>query len=152
VPLSEKVASETVGIIFPLLPKHTERILNENKTVFVKFFGKEGIPQRLRPGSKLFLYKSRGNKEIVGEARIIRIESVRASDVVSMYGARLFLTQSEFEEYAGNRGEKTMLALVLGDIRRYAVPVRLDTSMTMAGRYMTREMFQQLRGETIPNA
>ncbi len=142
--MSEKVASETVGIIFPLLPKHAERFLNEGKTVFVKFFGKERITLRLRPGSKLFLYESQRNKEIVGEARIIRLESVRASDAVSMYGARLFLTQLEFEEYVGNRRDKTMLALVLGDVRRYAVPLSLDKSVTMAGRYMTREMHQQI--------
>jgi hypothetical protein len=142
--LSKEVASETVGIIFPLLPKHVERFLNEGKTVFVKFFGKERIPLRLRPGSKLFLYESRGNKEIVGEARITRVESVRASDVVAKYGARLFLEQLEFEEYVGNRGDKTMLALVLRDVRRYAIPLSLKKSVTMAGRYMTREMYKEI--------
>ena len=106
------------------------------------------IPLRLRPGSKLFLYESQGNKEIVGEARINRVESVRASDAVAKYGARLFLTQLEFEEYVGNRGDKTMLALVLGDVRIYAVPLSLNKSVTMAGRYMTREMYLQLREES----
>ncbi len=43
--LSKEAASETVGIIFPLLPTHTEQFLNEGKTVFVKFFGKERIPK-----------------------------------------------------------------------------------------------------------
>jgi hypothetical protein len=142
--LSEKAASETVGIIFPLLPKHAERLLNEGKTVFVKFFGRESIPLRLRQGSKLFLYESQGNKAIVGEASITRVESVRASDAVSTYGARLFLTQLEFDEYVGNRGDKTMLALVLGEVRKYAVPLSLERSVTMAGRYMTREMHKRL--------
>jgi hypothetical protein len=142
--VSKEVGFDTVGIIFPLLPKHAERFLNDGKTVFVKFFGKERIPLRLRPGSKLFLYQSRGNKEIVGEARISLVESVRASDVVAKYGERLFLEQLEFEEYVGSRGDKIMLALVVGDVRRYVVPLVLNKSVTMAGRYMTRRMYREI--------
>ncbi len=37
-----------------------------------------------------------------------------------------------------------MLALVLGDVRRYAVPLSLNKSVTMAGRYMTREMYDAI--------
>jgi hypothetical protein len=144
--LSKHDASKIVGIIFPFFRQHAERFLNEGKTVFVKFFGKERIPLRLQPGSRLFLYESKGNMEIVGEAKILRVESIPASNAVSVYGTRLFLTQSEFEDYVGNRRDRSMLVLVLGDAKRYPVPMKLSKSVTMAGRYMTREMYLQLRG------
>jgi hypothetical protein len=132
--LRKEVASYIVGIIFPLLPRHAECILREDKTVFVNFCGKEPIHLKLWPGSKLFLHESQSNNEIVGEAKIIRVESVRASDAVSKYGTKPSLMQSEFEDCVGGIVDKTMLALVLGDARRYAVPLSLNKCVTMAGR------------------
>jgi len=146
--LSKGNSHQTVGIIFPFLPQHAERFFNEGKTVFVKFFGKERIPLRLQPGSRLFLYESRRNKEIVGEARITRIDTLRASDILSVFDDCLFLTRSEFEDYVGNRSDKKMLVLALEDAKRYPIPLRLSKSVTMAGRYMTREMYKQIRGES----
>jgi hypothetical protein len=146
--LKQDESFATIGIIFPFFPKHLERLLNQHKTVFVKFFGRERIPVNLHPGSKLFLYESKGDKEIMGEAKILRVESLRASDVISVYGERLFLTQSEFDEYVGNRRDKRILVLVLEDAKRYAVPLKLNRSVTMAGRYMTSKMYKDLRDES----
>jgi hypothetical protein len=142
--LSEESASDTVGIIFPLLRGHAERFLSESKTVFVKFFGKGRMPLRLRPGSKLFLYESQSKKEIVGEAKVVRVESMPASSVMSVYGDKVFLNETEFKDYVGLRMDRTMLVLVLADPKRYSVPLKLDKSVTMAGQYMTREMYVYL--------
>jgi len=38
-----------------------------------------------------------------------------------------------------------MLVLVLEDITRYSVPLRFDKGVTMAGRYITRAMLEDLR-------
>jgi hypothetical protein len=146
--LSKHDASEIVGIIFPFLPRHAERLLDDGKTVFVKFFGKGRIPLKLQPGSRLFPYESKGNKEIVGEAKILRVESISASDAMSVCGTSLFLTQSEFDDYVENRRGKIMLALILEDAKRYQVPLKLNKSATMAGQYMTREMYRKIRGES----
>lgn len=91
-------ATGTIGIIFPFLPKHPSRFFDEKKTVFVKFFGNERSPLRIRPGSKLFIYESEGNKEIVGEAIISGIEMGTADEVLTKYGRTLFLTQQELDE------------------------------------------------------
>jgi hypothetical protein len=146
--LTQKDAPQVVGIIFPLLPQHAKRFLDDGKTIFVKFFGKERIPLRLQPESKMFLYESKGNKEIVGEAKIVRVESVPASNVISAYGDNLFLDESEFADYVGIRRDKTMLVLVLVDAKRYSAPLKLDKSVTMAGRYMTQEMYLKLHEES----
>ncbi len=94
------------------------------------------------------MYQSKGNKEIVGEAKIIRIDTLPASEVLSVYGSRLFLTQSEFEDYVGNRGDKKLLVLVLKGAKRYSITLRPSKSITMAGRYMTREMFRQIENKS----
>jgi len=49
------------------------------------------------------------------------------------------------EAYAGSRRGRRMLVLVLEDITRYSVPLRFDKGVTMAGRYITRAMLEDLR-------
>ena len=143
--LSKDDSSQVVGIIFSVLPQHARRFFDEGKTVFVKFFGRERIPLKLQRGHRIFFYEPRGNKEIVGEARIVSIDTVPAAEVFSVFGDRLFLTQSELQDYAGQRKDRKMLTLVLEDARRYSLPLKLGKSVTMAGRYMTREMYKQIR-------
>lgn len=127
-----------VGIIYPLIPQHICRFFEDRKKVFVKFVG--GFPRKLQSGSTLFFYESRSNKEVVGEARIVEIGSGTVEEVLARFGMDLFLTRNELEEYAGNRKSKRMLVLSLRDIRKYAVPLRLEKSVTMAGQYMTKTM------------
>jgi hypothetical protein len=136
---------ETLGIIFPFLPEHVNRFFNDGKTVFVKFYGKGSTPIRLHVGSTLFFYESRGSKRIVGEAEIREISSRTADKVVAEYGDSLFLTQKELDEYANQRSGRKMLVLVLKDVRLYKTPLRLRKSVTMAGQYMTKLMFDELR-------
>jgi hypothetical protein len=116
--------------------------------VFVKFFGNERTPLRLRPGHRLFFYKSKARKEIVGEADIVKVESMPVSSVISVYGDKLFLNESEFKEYVGLRTDRTMLVVELTDAKPYSSPLNLGKSVTMTGRYMTREMYAILRGKS----
>lgn len=132
---------DIVGVIFPLLRGHIERFLSEQKKVFVKFAGERMFP-RLQVGNKLFFYESQGGKEIVGEARIAEITQGTVDEVLVRFGRDLFLTRDELEGYAGNRRGRIMLVLVLEDITRYSVPLRLDKGITMAGRYVTKAMLE----------
>lgn len=132
-------------MIFPFLPEHVNRFFKDGKTVFVKFYGKESTPIRLHVGSTLFFYESKRSKQIVGEAEIREISACTADEVVAKYGDSLFLTQNELDEYVNQRSGKKMLVLVLKDSRLYKTPLRLRKSVTMAGQYMTRHMFEELR-------
>lgn len=138
---------DTIGIIFPISEDHVERFFNGKKSVFVKFFGRDTIPERLQKGSRLFFYQSRSKKEVVGEAMIADVTSGRIEEMFVRYGDDLFLTRSELQEYAGTRKAKSMLVLVLQKVRRYTVPLRLDKSVTMAGQYMTKKMLENLRAK-----
>lgn len=142
--LTKEEPPEVAGFIFPLLPCHLPRFFQERKTVFVKFFGRDQIPRRLRPGHRLFFYQSGGCKEIVGESRIVQISSAKVEEVLARFGNRMFLTRSEFEEYVSKRKGERLLVLVLKDTKKYAVPMRLGKSPTMAGQYMTNEMLRKM--------
>ena len=143
--VQDRSPNSVVGIIFPILPNHVKRFFEGRKRVFVKFFGAGVLPKELQCGSRLFFYKSRNNKEVVGEARIVEVCSGTVEEVLTRFGDGLFLTRTELEEYAGNRRTKQMLALVLEEPKRYEVPTRLDKSVTMAGLYMTKTMLKKLR-------
>jgi len=135
---------DTVGVVFPVFREHIERFLSERKKVFVKFAGERMFP-RLQVGSKLFFYESQGGKEIVGEARIVEITQGTVDEVLARFGRDLFLTRSELEVYAGSRRGRRMLVLVLEDMTRYSSPLKLDRGITMAGRYITKTMLEDLR-------
>mgnify|MGYP001077015786 CR=1 FL=1 len=145
--MGSKDQKDIIGIIFPVLPEHLHRFFERKKRVFVKFVAREDAHRSLQSGSKLFFYESRSNKEIVGEARIVDITSGMVEEVLAIYGEDLFLTRIELEEYAGDRKAKRMLVLVLGDVKKYAIPLRLDKSVTMAGQYMTKSMYDDLRAK-----
>ena len=137
--------SQIVGIIFPFLPTHVRRFFDEGKTVFVKFYGIQTTPKRLSTGDTLFFYESQGNKEIVGEARIVEVDQGTPSEILTKHGDRLFLMADEFEEYVGERKGRKMLVLVVEGARKYANPLKLGKSLTMAGQYMTKEFHDQLK-------
>lgn len=136
---------EIVGIVFPFLPLHVPRFFENGKTVFVKFFGKETVPLRLRSGHKLFFYESGGRKVIVGEATIAQVTGERADQVFTRFGEdELFLGRSELQDYIGDRGTRRVLVLVVKDAKSYTIPLRLKKSVTMAGCYMTKKMYDDL--------
>jgi hypothetical protein len=140
---------DTVGIVFPILPEHLERFFSDQKTVFVKFVGRQATRQRLQPGSKLFFYESRGSKEVVGEARIAEIATGTIEEIIPRFGDEIFLTRDELEEYVGDRKTRSMLVLVLEALKKYTVPMRLGRSPTMAGMYMTKRMLKNTQKSII---
>ncbi len=144
-------ATETIGIIFPLLPEHLRRFFEDGKTVFVKFLGVKSTLVRLHVGFKLFFYQSRRNMEIVGEADIVGIDSGTFEEVWNKYGNALFLSHNELERYVSNekyaidRKAKKMFILVVDRAKKYPKPLSFGRSLTMTGQYMTRQMYDELK-------
>jgi hypothetical protein len=137
--------TEILGIIFPVLSTHLLRFFDGGKKVFVKFLAREATPAKLQPGSRLYFYESGSGKKIVGEAKVVKIESGKFDEVLARFREELFLTESELGTYAGQRRDKTMVVLTLEDVRKYAIPLALKQSVTMAGRYMTKAMMKELK-------
>lgn len=115
-----------LGIIYPLIPEHARRFLEDKKTVFVKFVSRGSTPRRLGPRSRLFFYVSGGTREIVGEAKIVSMAMADPPDIMAEYATQLFLTSDELDEYIGERRTKAMLVLVLTNVKKYHLAIAND--------------------------
>ncbi len=123
-------------------------ILQNKKSVFVKYPTHEVISPKLASCKKLLLYISGSNKEIAGEADIVSINLMILSEVVSAYGSSLFLTEDELREYSGGRDNKKMMVFVFGGITKYPEAKCLGRGITMVGEYITREEYEVLVGDS----
>lgn len=134
----------TFGIIYPLPLQIAYRILQDKKSVFVKYPIHDTIPPNLLSCRKLLLYISRSNKEIAGECDILLINLMTISEAVSKYGDKLFLTEEELIKYSNGRCDKNMLVIELGNIIKYSEPRYLGHGITMAGEYISKENYDIL--------
>jgi hypothetical protein len=94
---------------------------------------------RIRKGDKLFLYKSRAEKTVVGEAIIEKMEFLLHAEIIEKYREKLITPPEEMSKYVQGRTNKKMLVLELYNITKYSHPVKIKVPITMAGRYITKE-------------
>jgi hypothetical protein len=136
------------AIIYPVLREHANEILS-GKNVFCKYVGK-GVPS-LDIGSRILLYVSHSNFEIVGEGRILKLEFMTPSEILEKHGERLFLSRKELSEYQGNRpSDRRLLVATLSNIKKFGKPIRRSRPITMAGETLTLEQYKSLLGGMPP--
>jgi len=136
-----------IAVVYPLPFHLASRILQDKKSVFVKYPTHESISPKLASCKKLLLYVSGSNKEIAGEADVVSISLMTLSEVVSAYGSNLFLNRDELREYSNGRDNKKMMVFVLGRITPYQEPKHLGHGITMVGEYMSKEEYNSLIGD-----
>jgi len=139
--------SKIAGVIYPIPLRFIKRILSEKRNVFVRYLPHSTCP-RLAPRSKILLYASRGQKEIVGEAMINKIEFLTPDEVLEKYGKKVFLNRDELMTCASQRSSRTtskkMLTLVLSVPKKYSKGIKYKGHMTMAGEYLTEDIYKAL--------
>jgi hypothetical protein len=141
--------SSPFAVIYPL-PSHLAlRILQDKKSVFVKYPTHVMISPKLASCKKLLLYISGSNKEIAGEAEIESIRLMTISEVVLTYSSNLFLTEEELREYSNGRDSKKMMVFVLGRITLYPEPKSLGHGITMIGEYSSEDEYNALVDDAI---
>ena len=132
--------------MFPIRLAHANQIFEGQKTIFCKY-GKK--LKKLNPKAKAIFHLS-GKKNIIGEARIQRIEMMTPEEAWDRYGAKLFLTKEELFEYAkkspiGNlRKTRELIIYVLERIKKYDNPIFPKRRMTPAGYYITKSEYINL--------
>lgn len=141
--------SSPFALIYPLPSHLASRILQDKKSVFVKYPTHEMISPKLASCKKLLFYISGSNKEIAGEADIVSINLMTLSGVVSVYSTSLFLTEDELREYSGGRDNKKLMVFVLASITKYPEAKCLGRRITMVGEYMSKEEYDGLVGDLI---
>jgi len=132
-----------IGAVFPISPEHAVRIFDEGRTVFVKYtrFSK------LDRNSRIVFYLS-GERRLIGEGSIEKIEKAKPESVWAHYGRRIFLDKMEYDQYVSNspiggrnRISEAITVFVLKNLRKYKKTDQLTYSVTPAGCYLTKREY-----------
>lgn len=132
------------AVIYPASSTFASRILDENKSVFVKYGTNENISTRLMSCKKLIIYESGTGRRVTGECDISAIYSMKPSKVISEYEKDLFLSEKELRYYSSGREGKKMMVFELNNIKKYSIPKILDHQITIGGKYISRDEYDHL--------
>jgi len=135
-----------IGAIFPLKKDLWLRFLEGGKNVFVKF----SKMNKLEKDHKILFYSAREINALIGEGTIKFVSSMAADDVREKYKSTLFLTSSELSNYVSKRWSESskkwkLLTIELKNIIKYEKPIKLLKPITVAGYYLTDEMYSKLK-------
>ncbi|MEM0117212.1 MAG: DUF365 domain-containing protein [Conexivisphaerales archaeon] len=140
-----------IGVVFPLLPEHTKRILEQKKDVLVKYVSR--IPQkpqnfRLSKGMKVLFYVSGSGRRIAGEGEINEVVFMPPLEAYEKYRARIVLSRQELLDYARLQPKRTLdkelLVLEMKHLRKFDQAVTFPRNVSMAGQYITRESYETI--------
>ena len=141
----EPERSKTIGAIFPVLPEHVSELFDK-RDVFVKF-----TKLKIEKGSTIVFYVS-GEKLLAGEAKVGHTERLNPDFVWSRYGDRLFLDEKSYKDYVTispiskeRRKMRKVTVYELENVEKYAEPIRSIYPVTSSGRYLTKEMIENIR-------
>jgi hypothetical protein len=140
------MASEIVGVTFPVPKHYMKRFFEEGKTVFIK---PATVFKELNPGMKLVFYQSHEDTGYVGEATIKRI--VIGEDPLAFFktfGEAVFLTREEARAYVENQErwqgvrvkevprKRPWMALELEGIQKYDAVKKPERFVPVGGKYL----------------
>ena len=134
-----------IGVIYPLTEKIINYMFENKRDVFVKYLphGKPKKP-KLKEEMVIYFYQSGSNKGIVGEAIIKNIQYLNIDQIFKEYTGRLMTTEDELIKYSTGREKKVALVLELVDLKRYEKEIKLSSSLTMMGLYLTEKRKKKL--------
>jgi len=133
-----------IGVVYPILPQHVDRMFDEEKDVFVKFSRFKNLTE----GSIIVFHVSK-KKMFAGEGVIKKIEQLQPNEAWTRYGNRIFLTNKEYDDYVSRsplakRKPRAIMVYVLYQLRRYEKPVPSSRRMTVAGYYITQKDYEDI--------
>jgi len=134
--------TDVYGVIYPLSEVFINRLLHEDKTVFVKYLTYEKT--KLTEKNKILFYRTKSDKKIIGEGIISSIEFLLPNELYDIYKDKIMLTKKELDEYVGSRKSKKMLVLNLKNIKSYDKPIPSVYKITMAGKYISAKEYLRI--------
>lgn len=142
-----------IGVIFPIPEKIIYRIFDMGMNVFTKFTTHTPSEKsiKIHKGDKLFIYQSKAEKTVVGEAIIEKMDFLLSDDVMDKYKEKLITPPEEMAKYVKGRTNKKMLVFELYNITKYNDPVKVNNPITMAGQYVTTENQTDIFNRNIKN-
>lgn len=143
---------QIVGVTFPVPGPLLSRILDEEKTVFIK-----PSTLQVKPGMKLVFYASREDQGWHGEAEIESVEHfTNVKEIIKKYKNELFLTPEELEKYEKERQKwqsrgkrpRPWMVIKLKNIKKYPKPIKPPKFVTVSGRYVKEDEYKEILTKT----
>jgi len=132
-----------IGVVYAVPLELTNRLFDGKTKVFVKVTGHEST--KLLPKHKIVFYASHGEKKLIGEGVIEKVEFLNPTQILSKYKQDLFIDEQEFLNYVGKR--QRILTLQLRGLKKYHKSIQSNEVITMAGKYLTSEQYESLINE-----
>jgi hypothetical protein len=130
------------AIALPVLPSHIERIL-AGRNIFCKYTDEKNLC--IGNGTKVLFYGSATGFRIFGEGEVDAIEFLSPNELIAKYGAKLFISKDELEQYRGSRSlDIKLLVIKFQNVKKYGNPITLAKPITMAGQKFTEEAYVKL--------
>jgi hypothetical protein len=140
------IRQRAIGVIFPILQEHVLKLFSSGKDVFVKFTN-----LNLENNFVIVFYVS-GEKQLIGEGKITNVTRLDPNLAWARYNGRIFLDEEEYFQYVDispiskNKRKMTEITVMeLRNIRRYRKPVDSIEPVTSSGRYLTKQMLNNIR-------
>jgi hypothetical protein len=132
------------GIIYPVPKNLIDNLFNNGKKVFIKYIVSNST--RLIKRNIVIFYESYGDKRLIGEGTIDNIEFLSPNEVIVKYKDILFINETQFYNYIkkSNKRNEKMLVISLINLIKYKKPIHLKESITMGGKYLTKEGYNKL--------
>ena len=137
------------GVIYPLSKGIAKNIFEKGRNIFVKYLTHEPTKKtdlKLKNGMKLYVYITKENKSIIGEAGIKEIYYMDLLEILTKFKRGLFLSEAELRDYAKGRETKKAQVLKLEDIKTYTKMIPVKKPITMAGMYITNDNEKKIFG------
>lgn len=143
--------SSISAVIFPLPAYLAERLLDQGKTVFVKYMSH--FRTRIKPGHKILFYESGGKKELIGEGIIMSTEFLKPHEILSKYAKEFFLNKNELEKYTRKRPKrnlnKKLLVMQLSELKRFKNTISYPEGLSLAGKLIDYSQYKKIKMKQI---
>lgn len=142
-----------IGVIYPISKDVEDRVFNDKKNVFTKYIAHTPSEKtiRIKSGDKLFFYKSKSGRKVVGESIIDSIEFLNYHQTVKSYSENTIISPEKLKKYSNGRENKKMLVFHLKKFKKYKNEKTLKKPLTMAGLYVTTNNINKIFEEVDSN-
>jgi len=130
-------------VVYPVPKKFTNSLFGFGKRVYLKYTTHEVISKNLQECKKLIFYESRGNKKLIGEGNIEKIELLSLDEVLKKYKGNIFLNEEQLNSYSNGRTKKPVV-FTLKKLIKYEDGIRIDIPITMGGKYITKSEYHNI--------
>jgi predicted transcriptional regulator len=124
--LKSSGCTDVPPLMISIKPKFAQAIMSGEKRVEIRrSFSAKWADQRL------CIYSSAPEQKLLGEATVTSVVAATPEDIWAAFGKDISCNRAEFDQYAD--GASKLVAIALGDVRKYERPLRLNDIRAFSG-------------------